>query len=198
MTPRLIDLATRPCTPWKNGGGETRELAVAPSDASLDAFEWRISSARVETAGGFSCFPGIDRSLAILSGEGLGLMAGNGPAFILANDSQPWRFAGEEAVQAEPLKGPVTDLNVMTRRDSWRHVLERHVLTGTLNRDQRADALFIFCQAGVLECRTGSEEAVRLDAGQGLLLEEALGSVELNPVDEALVYLAHLYRTDTP
>lgn len=197
MKARLIDLAIIPCMPWKNGGGETRELAIAPAGAPLDAFEWRISSARVEAGGGFSCFPGIDRSLAIIGGEGLGLVAGNGPAFILAGDSQPWRFAGEDAVHAEPLNGPVTDFNVMTRRDSWRHVLERCALTGMQRLDHRADVLFIFCQEGVLECGVGSKESIRLGAGQGLLLEESPSSVELNPAPEALVYLTHLSRTDT-
>ncbi|HWV09358.1 MAG TPA: HutD family protein, partial [Pseudomonas sp.] len=76
MSQRLIDLATTPCTPWKNGGGETRELAIEPAGAALDEFEWRISSARVTAPGGFSSFPGIDRSLAILNGDGLGLVAG--------------------------------------------------------------------------------------------------------------------------
>lgn len=42
--------------PWKNGGGITTEIAIAPPGATLDAFDWRISTARVEAAGPFSRF----------------------------------------------------------------------------------------------------------------------------------------------
>ena len=53
--------------PWKNGGGETLELAIAPAGAGLEDFAWRISSARVGAAGPFSACAGVDRSLALLS-----------------------------------------------------------------------------------------------------------------------------------
>eukprot|EP01042_Synura_sphagnicola_P007286 gene7286-9332_t len=33
--------------PWKNGGGTTTEMAVAPEGASLNDFDWRISMAHV-------------------------------------------------------------------------------------------------------------------------------------------------------
>lgn len=63
--------------PWKNGGGETVEIAVFPTNAGVDAFDWRISIATVATNGPFSIFPGIDRTLSILSGEGMTLSIGN-------------------------------------------------------------------------------------------------------------------------
>ncbi|MDH1263125.1 HutD family protein [Pseudomonas sp. GD03944] len=194
MSQRLIDLATTPCMPWKNGGGETRELAIEPAGAALDAFEWRISSARVTAPGGFSSFPGIDRSLVLLDGAGLGLVAGDGPAFILAADSQPWRFAGEEPVHAEPLNGAVTDFNVMTRRDTWRHALQHVHLMSAQHLAQSADAVFIFCQDGVLNAVIGSGTPIRLGAGQSLLLQDEHRPVELHPAPEAQVYLVHLYR----
>ena len=52
--------------PWKNGGGETVEIAVSPEGAALSEFDWRISMATVATDGPFSIFPGIDRTLSIL------------------------------------------------------------------------------------------------------------------------------------
>ena len=33
---------------WKNGGGETAEIAVFPQNAGLDDFGWRVSVATVE------------------------------------------------------------------------------------------------------------------------------------------------------
>jgi len=194
MSPLLIDIATAPRMPWRNGGGETIELAIAPAGASLEDFAWRISSARVAMPGAFSSFAGIDRSLSILDGDGLGLVAGDGPAFMLAADSQPWRFAGEEAVHAELLKGPVTDFNVMTRRDTWRYVLERHDLSDPQRLAHSTDVLFIFCHTGLLDCCLGSDEPVRLGAGQGLLLKENTQPITLHPLFKTEVYLAHLHR----
>ncbi|WP_171524369.1 HutD family protein, partial [Acinetobacter baumannii] len=37
--------------PWKNGGGETTEIIVQPTGASLDDFDWRFSMARVGSSG---------------------------------------------------------------------------------------------------------------------------------------------------
>jgi environmental stress-induced protein Ves len=34
-----------PATPWKNGGGVTREIAVHPQGAGFDDFVWRLSMA---------------------------------------------------------------------------------------------------------------------------------------------------------
>jgi environmental stress-induced protein Ves len=64
-------------TAWKNGGGSTTEIAVAPPGASLDDFDWRISMARVASDGPFSEFPGIDRTLAIVKGNGMSLAIAN-------------------------------------------------------------------------------------------------------------------------
>ena len=45
LTLRVIRAAECQTMPWKNGGGETTEIAVFPSGAGLDDFEWRISMA---------------------------------------------------------------------------------------------------------------------------------------------------------
>ncbi|MBN7823193.1 HutD family protein, partial [Bowmanella yangjiangensis] len=55
----LLDPSSAIAMPWKNGGGSTLELAICPVGASLDDFDWRISSASVASSGAFSRFPGI-------------------------------------------------------------------------------------------------------------------------------------------
>ncbi len=62
-------------TPWKNGGGTTREIAVRPPGAGMDAFAWRVSVADIVADGPFSAFPGIDRQIALLDGAGVHLQA---------------------------------------------------------------------------------------------------------------------------
>jgi environmental stress-induced protein Ves len=65
--------------PWKNGGDETTEVAAGPPGASLETFDWRISMAHIAQSGPFSLFPGVDRTLAVLSGVGIRLsVAGRG------------------------------------------------------------------------------------------------------------------------
>ena len=58
-----FDLRTVPATPWKNGGGSTRELVCWPPGAGTDAFGWRVSVARIAAAGPFSAFAGVDRQI---------------------------------------------------------------------------------------------------------------------------------------
>lgn len=48
MTLEFFDLANVPATPWKNGGGSTRELACWPpataAAGGMDSFGWRVSA----------------------------------------------------------------------------------------------------------------------------------------------------------
>ena len=59
---RLIAAASVAATPWRNGGGRTRELLVWPS-----AQDWRLrlSLADIEHDGPFSAFPRITRWFAV-------------------------------------------------------------------------------------------------------------------------------------
>ncbi len=111
--------------PWKNGGGATTEIAIGPSGASLETFDWRISMARVASDGPFSRFAGIDRTLAVIAGSGLVLTIGGRAPITLAAGSAPVSFGGETPTSAQLLAGEITDLNVMTRRGRFIHQLTR-------------------------------------------------------------------------
>lgn len=112
---RILRVADHKTMPWKNGGGVTTEIAVFPTNAGLDDFLWRVSTARVEQDGPFSMFPGVDRSLSILEGEGLDL-AIDGEPVRLTKGSVPYAFAADVPVGSRLIGGAVVDLNVMTRR----------------------------------------------------------------------------------
>lgn len=122
---RLLPPAAFRHMPWKNGLGVTIEIAAGPEGAGLDAIDWRVSMARVETAGPFSLFRGIDRTLAMLEGESLTLeIAGRDPV-RLDQASAPYAFPADVAVFGTPDAGGILDLNVMTRRGRWRHRVRR-------------------------------------------------------------------------
>lgn len=191
----LLDLAAARAMPWKNGGGETRELAIAPAGSGLDDFDWRISSARVGAAGPFSAFAGVDRSLALLSGAGLRLRRGDGRVEELHAGGAVAGFPGEEAISAQLLDGPVGDLNLMTRRGAWRHRLAPLRLHGRQELENDAEAMLLWCQDGAaVECRLPDGEKRLLESGQGLLLESLPGPLVLHAQQSALLYLAWLYR----
>lgn len=191
----LLDLTTACVMPWKNGGGTTQELAIAPAGAGLDDFAWRISSAQVHSAGAFSTFVGIDRSLALLSGAGLRLQRSDGGVEELHSGGAVAQFAGEQAISATLLDGPVSDLNVMTRRGAWRHQLTPRRLLGREVLANDAELMLLWCQAGAdIECRLPDGEQRFLQRGQGLLLQEQPGALTLHAQQPALLYLAWLYR----
>jgi environmental stress-induced protein Ves len=122
---RILRAADYRRMPWKNGGGETSEIAISPPGAALDDFDWRISMARVAVDGPFSRFPGIDRTLAILEGRGIHLAIAGGAPVALTAISDPVAFPGEIAASAALIDSPVTDLNVMTRRGRFTHAMRR-------------------------------------------------------------------------
>ena len=93
---RIIRAADGRAVPWKNGGGETIEIAVSPEGAGFADFDWRVSMARVAGDGPFSAFPGIDRTLTVLDGGVLHLSVGGREPVRLAPDSAPFSFAGDE------------------------------------------------------------------------------------------------------
>ena len=146
--PTLIRAAEARRMPWKNGGGETVELLAHPPDAGLDAFDWRVSMATVASDGPFSTFPGIDRTLAILDGEGLELMIGDAAPVRLTAASDPYGFPADAPCRGRLLAGPVTDLNVMTRRGRFSHTVTRLRLDGPCPIDTRGVVVLALCLSG--------------------------------------------------
>lgn len=69
-------------SPWKNGGGSTKQLLISPANANLSDFDYRISIASISSDGAFSPFIGIDRQLLILEGDGVTLSMDSERAII--------------------------------------------------------------------------------------------------------------------
>ena len=108
---QVIHLADAAPTPWKNGGGTTRELVAWPD---ADQWVWRMSVAEVAQSGPFSRFDGVQRWFAVLKGAGLALTY-NGTRHALTVDSAPFCFDGGASTDCELLDGPTQDFNLMTR-----------------------------------------------------------------------------------
>ncbi len=98
---------------WKNGLGWTREIVRVPAEGE---WAWRLSIAEIEQDAAFSAFPGVDRELVLLSGNGLRLRFADGRVDKLLPPHASARFAGEDAVTGELVEGRTTDFNLMWRR----------------------------------------------------------------------------------
>jgi environmental stress-induced protein Ves len=117
-------------TRWKNGAGWTREIHAEPP--GRDDWDWRLSIAEVGADGPFSTFPGIDREVVLLSGEGMRLRFGNGAVADIRPPHGRHRFAGEAEVRGELIAGPTHDFNLMWRRDRYVADLWRRPLVGAM------------------------------------------------------------------
>jgi environmental stress-induced protein Ves len=156
--------------PWKNGAGETVEIAISPIGAGINDFDWRVSMARVDADGPFSAFAGVDRTLAILVGKGLALSIDGSAPVILTTESRPLSFPGDVPTSAVPIKGQVTDLNVMTRRGRFQHRMERFDIAGSVDAIVDARVALLVCSTGSVrveaqgrEARLAPLDAVQLD-----------------------------------
>jgi uncharacterized protein len=152
---RIINTAELPRVPWKNGGGETTEIAVHPPGAGFDTFDWRISMATVATDGPFSIFPGIDRTLAILDGAGIQLVIAGEPPVTLTAASPPLAFPADLAAAATLISGTTVDLNVMSRRGVNGHTVERRTIDHPVTLDASGITI-VFCQTGDLSIAAGT------------------------------------------
>ncbi|MET9495296.1 HutD family protein [Streptomyces sp. NPDC006552] len=112
---RALPAAGRAAVAWKNGGGVTREIAAAPPDADMAGFVWRVSIADVAADGPFSAFPGVDRTLTMVEGDGMELTVG-ATATLVDSRYVPRDLPGDVPTGCRLLGGPVVNLNVMWRR----------------------------------------------------------------------------------
>lgn len=111
---------------WSNDLGWTREIHAARADGfgpdiapGRDGvgvgWDWRLSIAEIERNARFSTFPGIERELVLLRGNGLRLRFDDGEAHTLQQPFERLRFDGDRGVVGELLDGPTHDFNLMWR-----------------------------------------------------------------------------------
>jgi environmental stress-induced protein Ves len=156
----LIPFAGLSPVPWKNGGGSTTEIAIAPPEAGFDDFDWRISLATIAADGPFSQFPGVDRTLMLVEGHGVTLDIDGDARVLLCEDEPVVCFDGAAKVQAKLNRGATTDFNVMTRRARCRHEFGRRQLEGASDFAPRGDVTVLFLAQG--DGLTMSSDAERI------------------------------------
>lgn len=164
---RVLPLDRQPRVPWRNGGGETREVCAWPPGAGLDDFVWRASVATLERDGPFSRFPGIVRTAVLLDGAGLRLVAGTAVVQLAAPFAQA-TFDGALPWGCELREGAVQLFNVMVRSDMTARVLasERSLVLPPTR------FCVIYAARGRIEVDTGTQ-SIALGEGDGCAIADA-------------------------
>lgn len=187
---KLISYAELVATPWKNGGGITRELACYPAGASMQDFIWRISIADVGQSGPFSRFPGIDRIITLLDGDGMQLQFADATHHDLTATLTPYAFRGEDQLHAHLIDKPSRDFNLMLRRDAAQGNVGVRRASGVLASD--ASVLLLFCASGAWQV-----DAQRLSHNDALLIERPSKEITLTALEDhsALLCVSITLRT---
>ena len=142
----IIRFAELKAVPWKNGLGITREIAVEPPGATMEDFLWRVSIADVDTASPFSSFPGIDRTIVLLEGDGFTMTLDGEHEHALTTPCVPFAFAGEAQVEVTLAGGATRDFNLMVRRGAMRGAIE--VMHGPMRLTFDSDTALVYLARG--------------------------------------------------
>jgi environmental stress-induced protein Ves len=100
--------------PWKNGLGETIEVAINQG-GTLNNFDWRLSMASVVEDGEFSNFEGYTRNLILIDGNGINLQHNDSKIDKLINLLDIATFDGGNKTVGNLHAGDITDFNIITR-----------------------------------------------------------------------------------
>jgi len=160
--------------PWKNGLGSTLEIKRYDDE---NGQRFRISKASVVEDGLFSDFNGQDRTLVLLSGEGMTLEhkgQNNSSSHTLKNSLDIARFSGADETYAT-LKNntPIEDLNIMVRAKDTRTNVTAIDAKNALKPSNSTSILFNAFYANN-DCRlsisneTNGEEIIRIEEGNFL------------------------------
>lgn len=165
----ILALDTLPLSPWKNGGGLTREISLGPPGAGIDDFDWRLSLADIQPGEfAFSRFPGIERHTLVL-GPGLSLASADAPRSALRAVAplSALRLDGEDALQAVLAGAPIQAFNLMLRRGRAHGAVAAHTASTAL--PAASTLLALCCLQGEACVRTGLT-TITLPAGTIALL----------------------------
>jgi environmental stress-induced protein Ves len=125
------------------------ELAIEPPDAGLAGapFLWRLSIADVRASGPFSRYPGYERRIMLIDGNGMTIDAGINGVFALER-YRPVPFSGDWEVGGRLKDGPVRDFNFFIDRKRMAGTLEAVNLNATRDIAANGDTVAIHVLQG--------------------------------------------------
>ena len=168
--------------PWKNGLGETTELAIN-DDASLGDFIWRLSIASVANDGVFSDFSGYERNLILIEGEGITLEHDGKSRDVLANKLDVANFDGGCETMGSLAAGAIRDFNIITAKDKVLTQVDCYIAPSQVEVTLAKNTLcFVYSLSGELIVQTSQQEGSKVS--QGSLAKLTLADSNLSTVKE--------------
>ena len=182
-------------------GGETRELAIFPPEASYVErnFIWRLSSATIEKEEAvFSRLPEYDRVLMVLEGEVV--LSYEEQRVARLTELEQDRFDGEWKTTSF---GKITDYNLMVRKGEEGYLdlifpeKENKIHTTTEETGKEHVVHALYCRDGyAVICLKGESHMVR--AGEQLVIESDVHSgIEYGVMGEGTIVRAQIFYGDS-
>lgn len=190
MIGRILHSSDYHRMPWKNGGGTTTEIwkAISPAGEML----WRLSIADVGRDGPFSEFPGIDRWIMVIEGDGMELAIEGIGTRRLDRPYEPLFFSGDAETMCRLLGGPIRDFNFMIRRSFGQGLLQVFRLPAKAISPSREDVAAVHVLRGSTELETN--DIRELEAGDSWISEEPRRA-KVRALSEAVVAMISIDTT---
>ena len=181
MNWQVIHLKDIPPTPWRNGGGTTRELLAWPQ---VEAWQWRASVAEVAQAGPFSSFAGVKRWFAVLGGDGVCLTV-DGHMQMLVKGEAPLAFDGAAQTSCELLGGATQDFNLMVQAGRSARMQRVNSSLELTTKTPKIIAAYAHCETASVQI--GSQKHSLPKQSFGWAVVDANISVHVQAVDALLM-----------
>jgi environmental stress-induced protein Ves len=148
--------------PWKNGKGQTTELAIS-ENGTIDNFDWRLSIASVVEDGPFSDFSGYERNLILLEGQGIELTHDHKDddkqIDLLDKPLSISSFNGSAKTLGRLIDGAISDFNLMTK-DGKYNVEVIASIGQQVYQITNADLCFVYSHQSYITLKTESEDMI--------------------------------------
>lgn len=160
--------------PWKNGKGETIELAINEG-GTLDKFIWRLSMASVVEDGVFSDFSGYQRNLILIEGHSINLQHDDNKIDKLTSLLDIANFDGGCRTVGNLPAGEITDFNVISHKEKCSVSVDTFKEQQTLELNA-ADLCFIYSLSGPFQLTSFQNQQI-IKAGHLLKLDNLQAGV---------------------
>ncbi len=172
----IISSSNFKTVPWKNGKGETTELAINV-EGTLNNFDWRISIASVTENGIFSNFTDYQRNLVLIKGNGIELCHNDTNTDKLVNLLDFATFDGGNKTIGTIPNGAIKDFNIITKAKKYETTVTTHVSNVKEQLNQHG-LTFIFSLSAETNI-TGIDRSTTQLAKGDLLMMKDHGKVEV-------------------
>ena len=167
---KIIPASQYKTIPWKNGKGQTTELAIS-KNGTLDNFNWRLSIASVVEDGPFSDFSGYERNLILLEGYGISLTHDD-RIDVLEKPLSLSSFDGASKTVGKLINGPIKDFNLMTKQGLYKVKVETY-RDQTKKQLKQTEMVFIYSNQSNTVIHSTSEKREIASGHLAILSEEA-------------------------